>query len=415
MKNKLFLIALTLLISSCGGSVTDPSTSSGDPTTSSPSTEVTTSTEETTSSPTIKPQDSLIFISEVYGSGITTRAIEIASTNLSEVNISNYRLDIYSGKRLQFSHIFENVTLKSNEVYVLANKDNDEFNYHQHADFIFDGTYLNGSNYIELVNDEGVVVDVIGSQFKYEYATYKSYLKFPDEYKSSLEYDQLHYLNVRTSESYSYLGNLDFPSVGNNIEEFLETGPKLTEDHSLLPFETDTNSPGGGFTPVTVSSYGDGDTTVFRFKEEFVSVENTERTRYMYINTPEISHYDEPGKEHIGAEPWGYAAKEFNNNALKGATSILLQSVRGGSFRETYGRLLGFVWYATEQNPTLSDYKLLNFEEVKLGYAYFGDGETLDQMYSDEIYYHTYFELANLYATKLGLKIHGEKDPDFDY
>jgi endonuclease YncB( thermonuclease family) len=100
---------------------------------------------------------------------------------------------------------------------------------------------------------------------------------------------------------------------------------------------------------------------------------------------------------------------------LKSATKILVQSVKGGSFRESYGRLLGFVWYATVENPQLCDFKLLNYELILEGYANLGAEDDLKELYSEYSYYKSYFEFAFLWAQKSGKKIHGEIDPDFEY
>jgi hypothetical protein len=54
-------------------------------------------------------------------------------------------------------------------------------------------------------------------------------------------------------------------------------------------------------------------------------------------------------------------------------------------------------------------------EMVKEGYAYYGDNGPLKDLYSGDIYYSTYFDYAYLYAQKSGIRIHGEKDPNFDY
>ena len=76
---------------------------------------------------------------------------------------------------------------------------------------------------------------------------------------------------------------------------------------------------------------------------------------------------------------------------------------------------MGYVWYTTKSNPQLSDYRLLNLEMVREGYAYYGESGPLKELYSNDIYYTTYFNYVYLYAQKSGIRIHGEKDPNFDY
>lgn len=410
MKKTLLLLVLSLLVSCSPSSSEDGSSSIEDP---SSNESVTTETGTSIDESTIETPPVLdVFISEIYGSekNLFSRALEIGNVGDS-INLSGYKLKIYSGKNLQKEILLDGVTLETNSAYVIANKDNDDYNYHSKADLVLEDNYLSGSNYIEFVNDKDVVFDSVGSIYRLKYAVYQSYLRLPSAFKSSATFNQLDFINLRVDENYSYLGNLDSPY--QNPQEFLE-GPRITEEMYALPFESGS-APGGGFAPVTVRSYGDGDTTIFNYGNSYTNVESNESTRYMYINTPEISHAGEEGKEWISAEPWGYAAKTFNNDKLKNAKSIMVQSVRGGSFRESYGRLLGFVWYAEKENPELSDYKLLNYELILQGYANLGAEDDLKLLYTENAYYKSYFEFAFLWAQKSGIKIHGEKDPDYEY
>ena len=352
-----------------------------------------------------------LFVSEVYASNESTfgKAIELGYIGDFELNLEGYRLQIFSGKTLKKTIAFtSNDVVSPNGTYVIANKTNDVYDYHSKANMILDDDYIFGSNVIKLVNPHNLMFEVFGSEMKYDYALYSSHLKLPVFYgPSTAKYDLLKYINVRVDENYSYLGNLECPFY--NQQDVLD-GPKITEELFSLPFE-DGSMPGGGFAEVTVASCGDGDTTVFNFKDEYVNVDRQERTRYMNINTPEISH----SPDGSGEEPWGVAAMKYNNAILKSAKKILVQSVKGYGFREVYGRLLGFVWYSNVENPTLSDYKLLNVEMVREGYAYFGGSDPLKELYSGDIYYNTYFDYAYLYAQNSGIRIHGEIDPDYDY
>ena len=352
-----------------------------------------------------------LFVSEVYASNESTfgKAIELGYIGDFELNLEGYRLQIFSGKTLKKTIAFtSNDVVSPNGTYVIANKTNDVYDYHSKANMILDDDYIFGSNVIKLVNPHNLMFEVFGSEMKYDYALYSSHLKLPVFYgPSTAKYDLLKYINVRVDENYSYLGNLECPFY--NQQDVLD-GPKITEELFSLPFE-DGSMPGGGFAEVTVASCGDGDTTVFNFKDEYANVDRQERTRYMNINTPEISH----SPDGSGEEPWGVAAMKYNNDILKSAKKILVQSVKGYGFREVYGRLLGFVWYSNVENPTLSDYKLLNVEMVREGYAYFGGSDPLKELYSGDIYYNTYFDYAYLYAQNSGIRIHGEIDPDYDY
>ena len=90
--------------------------------------------------------------------------------------------------------------------------------------------------------------------------------------------------------------------------------------------------------------------------------------------------------------------------------------MKGGYLTETYGRLLGYVWYTLEENPTPSDYHNLNFETILNGYSNVAFSSVAsDTMKSDGVSYYSYFLDADHGAEEQGIKIHGEKDPDFDY
>ena len=82
---------------------------------------------------------------------------------------------------------------------------------------------------------------------------------------------------------------------------------------------------------------------------------------------------------------------------------------------ETYGRYLGCVWYTNEENPTLDDYILLNYQIAYNGYSEQANSGSYNEMISNDMYYSYYFEVAFNRARDLGLKVFGEIDPDFDY
>lgn len=391
---KKLLILTTIFIVGCAPSST-PTTNL--PSTSEPTTVITPTVEEN------------LFISEVYASYSHTfgKAIEIGYIGEDIKCLEGYKLHIYSGKNIIKTIEFTNDDyIDKHGTFVIANKQNDEYNYHSKADLILEDNYIYGSNKIELINPDGIMFESFGSSLKFDYALTSSCLKIPVFYGPSTgEFDRLKLINLKVDENYQYLGNLDCPV--NNQQDILD-GPRIDEEMYKLPFE-DGNTPGGGFAEVTLAYTGDGDTSGFTFKNSYVNVEKTERVRYMNINTPEIAHGDS------GAQPWGEAAKEFNNDIVRNAKKFLIQSVKGYGFRETYGRLLGYVWYSTKANPELSDYRLLNYEMVKEGYAYYGDNGPLKDLYSGDIYYSTYFDYAYLYAQNSKIRIHGEKDPNFDY
>lgn len=130
------------------------------------------------------------------------------------------------------------------------------------------------------------------------------------------------------------------------------------------------------------------------------------------IDTPEISHG--PNSK-IQEEPWGQEAKKFNNDKLKNASSILIQSNLGSSLKETYNRLLGYVWYTNDPNKSITSYRLLNFQLVKEGLAEFSLHERHDTMKSNDVSYFDYLDYVNEIARRNKIKIHGEIDPNFNY
>jgi hypothetical protein len=94
----------------------------------------------------------------------------------------------------------------------------------------------------------------------------------------------------------------------------------------------------------------------------------------------------------------------------------MVQSVKGGDLTETYGRLLGFVWYTNVSDPKPEDYVMVNHDIVEAGFSKIAfSGVATSQMNYRDLSYYAYLVDANNYAAKLGLKVHGETDPNFNY
>ena len=113
-----------------------------------------------------------------------------------------------------------------------------------------------------------------------------------------------------------------------------------------------------------------------------------------------------------------YAAKKFNNQVINNAKSFAIQTSKGGSYRDAYGRLLGYVWYSNLSNPSPSDYMCLNFEMVREAYAFTYFDEVTNNRYTmfyKSVAYTNIMRNAELRAKNNGWKIHGETDPDFHY
>ena len=148
---------------------------------------------------------------------------------------------------------------------------------------------------------------------------------------------------------------------------------------------------------VTVDHFTDGDTTTFR-KKGTGDYPNTLLTaRYLAVNTPEST-----GK----IEEWGKAASNFTKEALKSATSIIVESDDGNWNADSTGnRYLVWVWYKPEGG---SDYRNLNLELLQNGLAIASN--SAQNRYGD-----TCMD-AIAQAKALKLKVYSkDKDPDYYY
>ncbi len=108
---------------------------------------------------------------------------------------------------------------------------------------------------------------------------------------------------------------------------------------------------------VTVHAYIDGDTTHFKVPSS-VMPGGIFKARYLAINTPEST-----GK----IEEWGKTAAQYTKDALKNASSIIIESDDGKwNADSTGGRYLVWVWYKTAEDE---EYRNLNIEILQQGLA----------------------------------------------
>lgn len=350
--------------------------------------------------------DEIPFISEIIvKENFLESALEIS--NKKEIKQDIF-LNIYKDKNILVTrNLKEDFNGKTNTSIVYQNKRFDETLDFSINVIKFDDNYVFGTNYIEITDKNGEVLDSVGiKNFSMDIVKDGSLIKNELNLFATEKFDLKMWYKVR-SDNFKYLGNIKTPIT---YKEFIK-GPKIMEQYKKALFVKD-GAPMGGFIETKVSSYGDGDTTNFVYKN-VEKLKEVERTRYYFVNTPEIDHTSQGSK--IEEEPWGVAAMNFTNNILKNAKHILIQSALGGSIRETYGRLLGFVWYTNKENPSDNDYSLLNYELVLNGYGKFMMGSSLNEMISNEILYYHYFDVASETAKQKGLKIHGEKDPNYKY
>ena len=339
--------------------------------------------------PSCKKRNDSFVISEFIENGFNS-AIELYNGNNKEINLENYHLEFYF---TTIKKVFLKGTLPAKTTYVIAYESEyliDELR--QKADLLLNQFLFSGKNAIAL-KKEKKIIDILGTTNDFStYCEQKSIVRKEKYLRSTTKFDEYEWIRYSPND-YSHL-----KSVRNDItEEELLEGPKLTLEDMARPFYNESNSSlgGGGVVPVTVASYGDGDTTNFYFPSE-LGVGNVVRVRYQNVDTRETM-------EHLTQE-WGVPAKNFTNSELQKASLIRIQSVLNGSIFETFGRMLGWIWV---------DDELLNFKLVKEGYSEVQFGES-DSSYKG-ILYTDFLYHAELYAKRNKLKLHGEKDPTWNY
>jgi endonuclease YncB( thermonuclease family) len=404
MKSRLFVLTLTgsiLSLGACGTSTSSTSLSSN------AQTSATSSLDNSSFIAPFEADSPLIFNEFAVGSSPISRAVELANIGTASLDLSSYSIGIYKGTSQSITYrVSLSGSLAPKSVYVIADSGSDA-SFVKKANATSDQLINNGTYPMVLLHGEKRV-DTLGVPgYQTAWGAACSLVR-KNEYQVGRAVFEPYDWVPFTADNLSYLGVLACPMS----EARLLQGPKLTQTDLDAPYISNSQG-GGGCLPVTVSYYGDGDTTDFNYPAELnaMGYEDGHAFRYQNIDTPEIQHGD-----YIQAQPWGYAAKTFNNDLLRNATHILIQSVKGGDLTETYGRLLGFVWYTSVANPAPSDYINLNHATVLAGFSKIAfSGVATSQMNSEDLSYYSYLVDANDYAAKLGLKVHGETDPDFNY
>lgn len=351
------------------------------------------------------------FISEVYVEKSPFNSmIEVTSLEDS----FNYTINFYRSRSL-YESIDLSKYLSNEKNYVIIGNNSIKEELKSYCDLILSSDCILGNNYIEIVDSNNVVIDSVGNaQFDSTYISHGTLVKNENNLFSTASFSQYDWYKVSdTTQTLSYLGNLNTPITYN---EFLE-GPHLEEKYFDLKY-TDGKDALGGLMEVSVNlnsegkfSYSDGDTTNFNVNEEYKSLLNTDviRVRYFFINTPEIDHSvtfdDENIKDSDAYNKYGADAAYYVVGRLKNAKHILLQSALGSTLHDTYGRTLGLVWYTNEENPSPSDYNLLNYEVIKESYSKLQGGDELVNLTYKGVPLHYYAEIANELAEKEGIRI----------
>ncbi len=350
----------------------------------------------------------LIFNEFDGGSSAINRAVELANISDATLDLSLYTIAIYRGDSSKPTYRLPLTgSLSAHGVYVIVSDTSEEF-FKAKADLVSSMLINNGTYPMILLQGEKRL-DTLGFPGYQTSWGYKSSIVRKNEFQigrdTFIPDDWVYYAADEVSHLRSYSCPLS--------EDELLLGPHLDDSAFSLPYIGKDGLGTGGVAEVTVTYYGDGDTTDFAYPSEInnAGYEDGHAFRYQNVDTPETQH-----GSYIQAQPWGYAAKDFTNGILKKAAHILVQSIAGGELTETYGRLLGFVWTSEVSHPSAKDYILLNHEIVVNGYSKVAfSGVATSQMVSNGLSYYSYLLDGNNHAARLGLKVHGEKDPNFSY
>ncbi len=335
-----------------------------------------------------------LIISE-YIEGLSSFAIELYNFSDEVVNLQDYKINVYGTKNTTPTSVVNlSGMLEAKETYVIVGAMSVDNSLKEKADLISDELIFNGSQALALTY-KNVNVDVLGNiGYKLDYAKDVTLVRKMNHTTPTIIFDEYDWIRYSYND-YQYLGTFE----ASITEEELLAGPKLTDEFINAPFFKENSNNeigGGGLAKVQVSSYVDGDTTRFYYPEE-LGITQGLKVRYQNINTPE---------SYTGnIQEWGIPAKDYTKTQLSRAKEIYVQSIKDGSIYETYGRLLGWVWI---------DGELLNFKIVKEGYSGF-EFEPIETMTYKGVTYSNYLYHAELYAKRNKLKIHGEKDPTWDY
>ncbi|MCR5490734.1 MAG: thermonuclease family protein [Bacilli bacterium] len=348
---------------------------------------------------------SVIFSEFFLGDSVDQRAVEISNYGERDIDLAEYEVIIFHGSATSPEYrIPLSGTLEPNKSYVIKYDKADSILKFDLStpDFVTNGTWP-----LALLHN-GKTVDVlgwIGNQLSF--ASDDTVRK--NEYRVGREHSEPYDWISFSDGKFDRLGSPDCPYD----EATLIQGPRLTQEDFDRPYVAYGETGAGGAVEVSLGYVGDGDTTTFDDLPSDLIARgySGDSFRYQNIDTPEIDH-----GSYISAGPWGYPAKYWNNAILRNAKHIVIQSVLDSSLTETYGRLIGYVWYSNLSNPKPEDYINLNHLTIVEGYSKIAfDGGKTSKMSYNGISYYRYFEDANNRGLRDGYKVFGEKDPDFAY
>jgi len=149
-------------------------------------------------------------------------------------------------------------------------------------------------------------------------------------------------------------------------ENFIYQGPTFPTHELNIDFW----NRGGGIQKVDFISCGDGDTARFRVNLANGST-SIESVRFFAVDTEETHHPD------YGAEEWGYPGSDYTCSVLTNGSEFYLESDTVDGPRDTYNRLLSWIWVDGE----LLQYNLVALGLAETRYTYFtGDAGTYDDL-----------------------------------
>lgn len=340
--------------------------------------------------------NSNLIISEIYFENeIYSDAIELSNISEENIDLSEYHLEIYRYNDSNPTYeIYLEGELAIDESYVIASSLASQES--KNIAYMVSENYLNNGSYTIGLYKGNDLMDIIGKiGMNYDYAEGHSLVRKVDKLAGKNVFDPYDFIRYNP-HNLSLLGNVD-----NTLspEELLD-GPKKDENYFTLPYSEDGFTGSGGIIKVSLDHNIDGDTTAFNYPYEILEmldISNGHSMRYLNVNTPESTRT---------IEPWGRQASKFTSQLINAhANELYVQSAAGGALKETYGRLLGFVWAGDT---------LVNYALVLNGYSTLHPDEFKNVSYKG-ISYYSFMYNAELKAKKEGLRVQGEVDPYWDY
>ena len=339
-------------------------------------------------------------------------AIELYNATDHDVDLSDYRIDIYSGGSYDVTYSFAlgNKTLAAGDTFLIASTAT-EPNIQKYADLRTAQLEFDGVNdTIQLVYKNGTYIDTIyqigdrGSDMNDEIFVRR------DGIVSGSRIFNLGEWTTFVPEYYDVLLNEEHPIVNDEMLTY-----SVQEIATLVTNGFD--SPYGGMDLVEYRGAADGDTAYF-----YPGYLEGERVRFIGNDTPETSPavVDEP-------EPWGLEAKAYTKTILEYADdngkNIYIQSDPDVGYTEGYGRHLGIIWVDLGQSELSIDIKdsqgnVLFTEKLSgvicVNYLLVKNGFSADEYSSKSTlqinhrYMHRWFDEAERFAKENHLGIHEE-------